>query len=160
MLKVMLIPISIITMFFLISCSSVNYVVKPIKKLQTSKIYNKNFKTVWEATYTAVSETADIEIAEDSEGIIKTDWNHTTSDINVVEYEVDDVVKTKALKIRYRYLVLVKKIKNKTRVEIESEQEYEEFDPEEPEVSTNSWVATKSSTVRENAILKLLDKRL
>jgi hypothetical protein len=142
------------------SCSSVKYIRKEgLPTYETQRTFESSFSKVWSAAYNAVASIADIEIAEESDGIIKTDWTYGESDVDIARYKINDQVKYKKLKLRFRYTILLKKVTGGTHVTIHSEQEYEELG-KDFEIPTNTWVATKSSTIREYNLLENIKTQL
>jgi len=140
---------------FIQSCSSVKYTLKKgLPRYKTEKTYEASYAKVWAATYNVVAATADIEIAEESDGIIKTGWNYCTSDMNIAEYKIDDRKKYKPLKLRYRYIISLEKVPGGTKVNINSDQDFEELNSDNYETPSDSWISTKSSTHREHSILE------
>ena len=147
--------------FFLFSCSSVKYTIRTgLPKHKTSKTFEQSYPKVWSATYNAVASNADIEVAEESEGIIKTAWNYGISDINIADYKVDDKKRVKPLRLRYRYTVFLKRITGGVRVVIDSDQDFEKLNPEDIETPSDSWVSTVSSTSREHELLAAIQTEL
>lgn len=142
------------------SCSSTKYKIKKSGKHQTQQIYKKSYEDVWNTIYDSIAVQADIEIALETEGFIRTGWNYSKSDIHYVEYEIDGQKKTQPLRIRFRYLVTLQKEEQGIKLKIESEQEYEEFDPESPNERTGSWIATTSAAKKEVELLKSFDAAL
>ena len=144
-----------------ISCSTVEYTVKKgLPTYSTHKTFEASYNKVWSATYNVIAVNADIEVAEESSGVIKTDWNFGTSDINIAEYKVDDQKRYKPLRLRYRYIITLKKVTGGVKVHVKSRQEFEELTPESMETPSDSWVSTKSSTARENALLEAIKTEL
>lgn len=154
-------PFVLLLMILFVACSSVNYTVKKgFPKYSTEKTFEASYSRVWAATYNAIAANADIEIAEESDGIIKTGWSYGTSDINVAEYKLDDQMRYKPLRLRYKYVVTLKKKFSGIKVGIKSYQDYEELSSEGPDVPSDSWVSTESSTARENKLLQAIKNEL
>jgi len=150
----------IIFLAFMLSCSSTKYIRKEgLPVYQIERTFEYKYEQVWNAVYNAIAAVADIEIAEESDGIIKTDWSYGESDIDIAEYKIDDQIKYKKLKLRYKYTVLIQKVTGGVKVIVNSDQDYEELG-KDFDVPTNSWVSTTSSTVREHNLLENVNTEL
>jgi hypothetical protein len=133
-----------------------------VKALPTEMVIPGVFQRTWAATQTVLAKFAvvqkDIDPAS-ARAYLVTDWTKAKSDVLYHGFGEDTRV---PYSIRYKlYVYLVSEAKGGTRVTITSEEQYyDDFVTAgvDPQGSLYSWIATKSSTLKENRLLTEIDK--